>query len=109
MDRRPRPSHLLLAATVLLAGCSVGPNYVRPDAPMTESYKELGGEWRGAPPRGRGGGRARAGANQNLAPAEARYRQARTLVRQARSNWYPTATVGVSFARSRVSSTLGGG
>jgi NodT family efflux transporter outer membrane factor (OMF) lipoprotein len=125
MDRRPRPSHLLLAATVLLAGCSVGPNYVRPDAPMTESYKELGGEWRAAQPRDEVLRSAWwelyddpvlsdlvvevAAANQNLAAAEARYRQARTLVRQARSNWYPTATVGVSFARSRVSSTLGGG
>ena len=44
-----------------------------------------------------------AAANQNLAAAEARFRQARTLVWQARSNWFPTAVVGVSFARSRVS------
>ncbi len=50
-----------------------------------------------------------AAANQNLAAAEARFRQARTLVWQARSNWFPTAVVGVSFARSRVSATLRGG
>src|SRR5262249_47775394 len=49
------------------------------------------------------------GANQNLAAAEARFRQARTLVWQARTNWFPTAVAGVSFSRSRVSSTLRGG
>jgi NodT family efflux transporter outer membrane factor (OMF) lipoprotein len=48
-------------------------------------------------------------ANQNLKAAEARFRQARTLVWQARSNWFPTAVMGVSFARSRVSGTLRGG
>src|SRR5262249_39696624 len=48
-------------------------------------------------------------ANQNLVAAEARFRQARTLVWQARSNWYPTANLGVSFARSRGSATLRGG
>jgi NodT family efflux transporter outer membrane factor (OMF) lipoprotein len=48
-------------------------------------------------------------ANQNLAAAEARFRQARTLVWQARSNWFPTVVAGVSFSRSRVSSTLRGG
>src|SRR5262249_15963266 len=117
MDRRPSPHHLLFAAMALLAGCSVGPNYVRPDAPMTASDQELGGEWGAALPRDDVLRSAWwglyddpvlsdlvtevAAANQNLAAADARYRQARTLVLQARSNWYPTATFGVSFARSR--------
>src|SRR5262249_44065849 len=35
---------------LLAAGCSVGPDYVRPDAPMSDTYKELG-EWRPAQPR----------------------------------------------------------
>src|SRR5262245_15752796 len=121
--RRVRSS-FVLAVTLLAGGCSVGPNYVRPDAPTADTYKELGG-WRIAQPRDDTlraacwklyddpvlSGRAEdvAAANQNLAAAEARFRQARTLVWQARSNWFPTVVAGVSFARSRVSGTLGGG
>jgi NodT family efflux transporter outer membrane factor (OMF) lipoprotein len=114
----------LIALTLLAGGCSVGPNYVRPDAPTSEGFKELDG-WRTAVPRDdvlrsawwelyddpilSGLVEQVPGANQNLAAAEARFRQARTLVWQARSNWYPTAVAGVSFARSRVSGTLRGG
>lgn len=115
---------LLLVAALLAAGCSVGPDYVRPDAPMTEWYREVGA-WRTAQPRDdvlrpvwwelyddpvlSGLEEQVAVANQSLAAAEARFRQARTLVWQARSNWYPTVVGGVSFSRSRVSSTLRGG
>src|SRR5262249_11716751 len=129
-DGRPAPGHrtscetgmrrvrssLVLAVTLLAAGCSVGPNYVRPDAPTSDTYKELGG-WRTAQPRDdtlraawwdlyddpvlSGLAEDVAVANQNLAAAEARFRQARTLVWQARSNWFPTVVAGVSFARSR--------
>jgi NodT family efflux transporter outer membrane factor (OMF) lipoprotein len=114
----------LLAAALAASGCSVGPNYVRPDAPTSDSFKEFEG-WRTARPRD---DVLRAAwwelyddpvlsdlveqvpiANQNLKAAEAAFRQARTLVWQARSNWYPTANFGVSFARSRVSATLRGG
>jgi NodT family efflux transporter outer membrane factor (OMF) lipoprotein len=114
----------LLAAALAASGCSVGPNYVRPDAPMSDSFKELEG-WHTARPRD---DVLRPAwwelyddpllselveqvpiANQNLKAAEAAFRQARTLVWQARSNWYPTANFGVSFARSRVSATLRGG
>jgi NodT family efflux transporter outer membrane factor (OMF) lipoprotein len=114
----------LLAATLVTGGCSVGPNYVRPDAPTSDSFKELEG-WRTALPRDEVLRPAWWGlyddpvlsdlveqvppANQNLKAAEARFQQARTLVWQARSNWYPTAVFGVSFARSRVSGTLRGG
>jgi NodT family efflux transporter outer membrane factor (OMF) lipoprotein len=113
----------LLAAALVAGGCTVGPNYVRPDAPTSDSFKELEG-WRTARPRD---DVLRPAwwelyddpvlsdlveqvppANQNLKAAEARFRQARTLVWQARSNWYPTANLGVSFARSRVSATLRG-
>src|SRR5262245_11471748 len=113
-----------LVLALLVTACSVGPNYVRPDAPMTAAYKE-DGEWRTALPRDdvlrsgwwglyddpvlSGLEEQVAPANQSVAAAEARFRQARTLVWQARSNWYPTANLGVSFSRSRVSSTLRGG
>src|SRR5262249_54381053 len=40
----------LLSAALVAGGCSVGPNYVRPDAPTSDSFKELEG-WRTARPR----------------------------------------------------------
>jgi len=114
----------LLAAALVAGGCRVGPNYVRPDAPTSGSYKELEG-WRTALPRD---DVLRPAwwqlyddpvlselveqvppANQTLKAAEAAFQQARTLVWQARSNWYPTAVAGVSFSRSRVSANLSGG
>ena len=121
---RPLVFPLLAAVTLVAAGCSVGPNYVRPDAPTSDGFKELEG-WRTAVPRDEvlrsawwelyddpelsGLVEQVVPANQSLAAAEAAFRQARTLVWQARTNWYPTAVMGVSFARSRVSGTLRGG
>jgi NodT family efflux transporter outer membrane factor (OMF) lipoprotein len=46
-------------------------------------------------------------ANLNLVVAEATYRQARALVRQARSAYFPTATLGVGYTRSRQSENVG--
>src|SRR6185436_4760694 len=111
-----------LAALVLLAACSVGPNYVRPTAPVPAAYKELG-EWKQADPRddlARGPWWERYGdeelsrleeqvtaANQDLVAAEARFRQAQALVDNARADWWPTVTIGVSATRSRQSANLG--
>src|SRR5262245_63621244 len=113
---------LALAALVLLAACSVGPNYVRPTAPVPAAYKELG-EWKPAEPRddlARGPWWERYGddelsrlveqvtdANQDLVAAEARFRQARALVANARADWWPVVTIGVSATRSRQSANLG--
>jgi NodT family efflux transporter outer membrane factor (OMF) lipoprotein len=114
---------VLIAGVLLLAsGCVVGPRYVRPAVVAPESYKELDG-WKLARPRddaGRGDWWERFGdpalsalesrvsvANQNLAAAEATYRQARALVREARSAYFPTVTLGVGYTRSRPSATLG--
>jgi NodT family efflux transporter outer membrane factor (OMF) lipoprotein len=113
----------LLAVLVLVTGCSVGPDYVRPSAPTAPEYKE-GDGWKSAEPREdleRGPwwemygddtlssleGRVEV-SNQTLVAAEARFRQARALVAAAKSAWYPTASVGVSVTRARppaVSST----
>jgi len=122
--RSSKSARLVLAAVLLAVGCTVGPNYVRPDAPMTAEFKETNG-WRTAQPQDDTlrlfwwqlyGDPALsdlesrvAPANQSLAAAEARFRQAQSLVLQARSNWFPTVVAGFSFARSRVSGTLGGG
>src|SRR6267142_3383710 len=47
--------------------------------------------------------------NQNLAAAEAQYREARALVREARASYYPTATIGFGANRSSPSTTTGSG
>src|SRR5262249_57110138 len=92
--------HLLLAALfALLAACSVGPDYVRPDAAVATGFKEANG-WKPAEPRDqeiRGKWWEVFGdpllndlmeevsiSNQTLAQAEANFRQARALVQAAR-------------------------
>lgn len=95
-----RPLLLVLAATLALAGCKVGPDYVKPDTPITDTYKEPppdafkdAGTWNQAVPAD---AMLRSnwwemfgdqqldtlegqidGANQTLKQAEARFRQAR--------------------------------
>jgi NodT family efflux transporter outer membrane factor (OMF) lipoprotein len=113
---------LLVAGILLLAGgCVVGPNYVRPAVVAPDAYKELDG-WKVARPQddaSRGPWWERFGdpalnalearvsiSNQNLAAAEAIYRQARALVREARAAYFPTVTLGLGYTRSRQSTTF---
>jgi NodT family efflux transporter outer membrane factor (OMF) lipoprotein len=112
---------LAAAALVLTTACSVGPDYVRPSTISPDAYKELDG-WKIARPQdalARGAwweifGDAQLNAlearvsisNQNLAVAEAQYRQARALVREARAGYFPTVTIGAGFTRSRQSTTF---
>jgi NodT family efflux transporter outer membrane factor (OMF) lipoprotein len=44
--------------------------------------------------------------NQNLAVAEAQYREARALVREARAGYFPTVTLGLGYTRSQQSSSF---
>jgi NodT family efflux transporter outer membrane factor (OMF) lipoprotein len=121
--RGPTRGGLLGAAALsLLAGCTVGPDYVRPSAVTPDAYKENVG-WKVAEPRDhtlRGSWWELFGdpqlnalaeqvsiSNQNLLVAEATYRQARALVRQARAAFFPTVTAGAGYTRSRQSQTLG--
>ena len=106
------------AALALMTACSVGPDYVRPAMVSPDAYKELDG-WKIAQPRD---GIARGAwwdifddpqlnalearvsiSNQNLAVAEAQYREARALVREARAGYFPTVTIGAGYTRSRQS------
>jgi NodT family efflux transporter outer membrane factor (OMF) lipoprotein len=113
----------------LLGGCAtVGPDYVRPaplppqtNAVLPPSYMEADG-WRIAQPKDnvlRGNWwkiyanpeldaleEQVAAANQNIALAEANYRQAQALVRAFRSGYYPTVTGGASVTRSQPSSEM---
>jgi NodT family efflux transporter outer membrane factor (OMF) lipoprotein len=111
---------------LLLAGCAVGPDYVRPEQPLPTAYKELrnadGSQWKTAEPRDhlpRGKWWTAFGdpllnqleediasANLNLQVAEAQYRQAEALARGARAAWLPTVSGTVTETRNRtVSST----
>jgi len=111
---------MALAAAALLAGCSVGPDYVRPEVETPAAFKEAG-TWKPAEPRDheqRGRWWEVFGdpllnsleeqvsvSNQNLARAAAQYRQALALVQSTRAGYFPTVTAGISNTRSRASST----
>ena len=119
-----RAGVLVAVALVAAAGCSVGPDYVRPAAEAPGAYKEMtgDGEWKPAQPSD---GSVRGPwwevygdatlnsleaevsiSNQNVLVAEAQFRQARALVLAARSQFFPTATIGAGYTRSRPSATL---
>ncbi len=121
-----RIMNLMTAAGILasLFACTVGPNYVRPAAPVPGQYKETAG-WKVAQPRDtaiRGAwwelfndpllNSLEAGidiSNQNIIQAEAQYRQAMALVRAARANYFPVIAAGASYTRSRTSSDIARG
>jgi NodT family efflux transporter outer membrane factor (OMF) lipoprotein len=105
-----------LVLLLLLAGCAVGPDYHKPDAPAPAQFKEAEG-WREAQPRDqlpRGPWwTAFADAeldalmaridvsNQNIKVAEARLRQARAVADQARAGLFPTVSASGSVTRSK--------
>ncbi|MCX5889689.1 MAG: efflux transporter outer membrane subunit [Deltaproteobacteria bacterium] len=109
---------------VLITGCSVGPDYVRPPTAAPEAYKENAG-WKVAQPRDelpRGRWWEVYNdpqlntlveqvdiSNQNIATAEANFRQALALIRVARAAYWPTVTGGTSWTRFKNSENLGGG
>src|SRR6266446_2882 len=115
----------MTAATMgfaFLAACTVvGPNYVRPTAAIEGNYKEIDG-WKVARPQDntlRGSwweifNEPELNAfvsqvnisNQTVAAAEAQFRQARSLVQQARANFFPTVTIGVGVTNSSASTTI---
>ena len=123
MKARLIPS-FLSGLTVLLAGCMVGPNYVKPSTPMAPNFKELAPDvsqasdgWKLAQP---GDQTARGNwweiyddpqlnaleaqidaANQTLKIAEANYRQARTAIRFNRAAEAPTIGVAPSISTIR--------
>jgi len=112
------PALLLGLAVFQLTGCAVGPKYHQPAVQAPPAYKELG-NWKPAQPNDEhlGGDwwtifqdpqlnnleQQVNVSNQNLKAAEARFRQARAVVRYNRADYYPTVTAGVSGTRTRVS------
>ena len=105
----------LVAAALTLAGCMVGPDYVRPTAPAPAAFKEMAG-WKAAQPqddapRGRwweSFGDADLDAlirqvdvsNQTIAVAAARMREAQAATQAARAALFPTVNGNAAALRS---------
>ena len=105
----------LLALSLALSACAIGPDYQRPPLQTPVQFKQIEG-WTQAKPGDvleRGSwwqlyGDSELNAlverlnvsNQNLAASEAQYRQARALVRGARAAFYPSLSSSAGATRS---------
>jgi NodT family efflux transporter outer membrane factor (OMF) lipoprotein len=108
-----------LLLVLLLAGCTVGPKYVKPSVPTAPSYKEEApaafkesDQWQPAHPADQTSHgkwweifgdpelnrleEQIAGSNQNLKVAEARFREARAAIRFNRAAQFPTISTAPS-------------
>ena len=113
----------LVTILLLVIGCSVGPKYVRPPVQSPQSYKELpqttsdgsdvfqtaqpkDGTTRGKwweefnDPQLNGLEEKASSSNQEIAAAAANFLAARALVREARSQYFPIASVNPSIVNS---------
>jgi outer membrane protein TolC len=126
-SRLVRLSSLLLAICGL-TGCNVGPKYLRPVVPPPPAFKESGPQqapdgstWKPAQPQDA----ALHGkwweiykepelnaledklniSNENIAQSYSNFMAARAQGQQARSNCFPTLSVGASYTRNRSSQT----
>jgi NodT family efflux transporter outer membrane factor (OMF) lipoprotein len=101
---------------LMLAACTVGPDYQRPAAPVPVAYKEEAG-WKRARPADAidrsgwwsvfrdpvldGLERQIDISNQNLKSVEAAFRQAEAVVAQTRAGFFPAADINAAASRSR--------
>ena len=110
------PRFAALFALALMAGCTAGPNYHRPSAPVPPKYKEGWMPGRPADAINRGAWwriykdpvldrleRRVDISNQNLKAAAANFRAAEAIVAEARAGFFPTAQVTALAERSRSS------
>ncbi|HUH66158.1 MAG TPA: efflux transporter outer membrane subunit [Syntrophales bacterium] len=125
--RWTKPRALSVAAVAsmffLFSACAVGPDYVKPKIEAPPAYKEAAG-WKVAEPQEtvvRGAWwkifqdpqidaleEQVTISNQNVAAAEAQFRQARAAVQAARAGYFPTVSVGAQATRSRGSENAPG-
>ncbi|RRV16901.1 efflux transporter outer membrane subunit [Pseudomonas saudiphocaensis] len=105
----------VLFMSLSLGACTLGPDYQRPELPLPGEFRQAEG-WKPATPADHFLGEpwwqlyedAELNAlverlnvsNQNLAAAEAQYRQARALVRGARAGFFPSLSGNVGKTRS---------
>ena len=118
--------------TLLLAGCTVGPKYARPSVQAPTAYKELATgdltqteQWKSAQPSD---GAARGKwwevfhdsqlnayeqkadtSNQDIAASVANFFAARAVIREARSQYFPTVAANPSIMNARPSAGQFGG
>jgi NodT family efflux transporter outer membrane factor (OMF) lipoprotein len=111
----------LLLGAALQSACAVGPRYTRPAVDTGTQFKEAKG-WKIAEPQDRlpagqwwsAYGDAELNrliqqvdlSNQNIQEAQARYRQARALVSEARAAYFPTIGASLSAQRQRGAARL---
>jgi NodT family efflux transporter outer membrane factor (OMF) lipoprotein len=119
---------VLAAPLLLLAGCSIGPKYIKPTALVPPAYKELEapnveGAWKAAQPRDEAArGRWWQSfhdrklneleeklniSNQNIAAAAANVQAARAMIREARAQYFPAITANPGITNSRLSTAFG--
>jgi len=131
MTLRALPA-LCVVSALLLTGCVVGPKYARPSVETPSAYKEIGtpettgvGTWKQAQPRDNANRgkwwtefndpqlneleQKASVANQNIAAAASSFLVARALVREARSQYFPTVTTNPSITNERPSPAQFGG
>ena len=116
--------HLVPLVALAVAGCMVGPDYVRPTAPTPASYKEADSGWKVAQPadtspRGKWWEAyndptlnelmAQVDVNNfNIALYEARVRQANAGTQAARAALWPIVDLGAGASRNNTSSSTNG-
>ena len=123
---------LTLAGALVAVACAVGPKYIRPSVPTPAAYKELGtavvtgeNDWRTARPRDAlnhgkwwelfndaqlNSLEAQASiSDQSIVAAAANFLAARVLVKEARSQYFPTLTTSPSITNQRPSPAEFGG
>jgi len=117
---------LTLFTGLSLAACTVGPDYIRPAAPVSPEFKEAKKGWKFATPRDaidRGpwwsvyndpllsGLMSQVEiSNQTVIASAAAYEQARAIIKEAQAGYFPTVTNGYSITGSHqgsASSSLG--
>jgi len=122
---------VLVCGVLASVACTVGPKYKPPVTPAPPSYKELAAQqspdgtlWKSATPQD-SASRGKwwevyndpelnelenklNSSNQTIAQSYQNFIAAGALVRQARSNYFPTVSTNASYTRSRNSATLGG-
>ena len=113
-----KSSFLLLAATALVTGCSIGPKYKVPAMTAPPAYKEsvnwkpaqpneqqLGGSWWEIfqDPQLNALEKQINVSNQNLKVAVAQFQESRAALRYVRADYYPTVSVSPSAGREQYS------
>lgn len=107
------------AAFLSFAGCTVGPNYVRPTAEVPTAYKELASDWKSAQPsdaitKGKWWEIYQDAqlnsleeqidvSNQTLKAEQEQFAEARAALRISRSNLFPTVGTDPSVTRTHLS------